>query len=290
MASQRVLVNTSATMRRTFTVDGDATDADGTVTYAVVNAAGTSVQTGNATSEGSGVYRFLLNKPSTVAEYTVTWSGTWSGIAQSVVDYVEVVGAHLFTETEARAYYGSDLSSTTVYTDAKIAEARDRIADEFEEICGVSFVPKFRRERLPGTGRYELYLARPKTTSLITATVTGTDVSSNVTILPDPGNVLYRTDGVWTTPPRSNPLNVTVEYQHGWSTPPADIRRAALMLLRHHLVRDTTGGGIPERALSLTDELGTIRLAQPGRFGNAYGIPAVDAALKRYSHKVFLHG
>ena len=284
MADQRILVNTSARLARTFYVDGTATNADGDVTLGIVDEAGTEVVAAGtvATNDSTGVYSYLLTPQTQVKRLTVTWTGTWSTVAQSIVDYVEVVGAHLFTEAEARAAHSSLLTNATVYPDKAIAEARDRIADEFANICGQSFVPRYERESIPGTGTHRLDVRWPRVSTVIAATVNGTSVLANTT--PDPMlPVIYRTSGTWSSPTTSSPLNVVVAYRHGFDTPPPDIKRAALILLRHQLIPDQAGGGIADRAVSLTDETGPIRLAQPGFRGAAYGIPFVDQTLARYS-------
>lgn len=285
MAEQRILRNTSANLVRRFEVDGTATDADGTVNVAVTDEAGdTVVASTPATSEGSGVYSYLLTPQSQLNRLTVTWSGTWSGVAQSRTDNVEVVGAHLFTESEARNMHATLLASATVYPDSAIAAARDRIADRFQHVCAVSFVPRYERDRLAGNGSYMLQTGWPRVRSIIAATIGGTaqtvgDIDYDP-VLP----YMYHTAGTWTAADRTDPRNVVVEYEHGWETPPAAIKRAALIVLRHEIVPDEAGGSISARAISLTDEIGTMRLSQPDmRFGRPYGIPEVDATLREYS-------
>jgi hypothetical protein len=282
--SQRILRNTSSVLRRTFYVDGTATEADAGVTIGIVDEAGTVVVAAltGTTGEGSGVYSYILTPQTQVKRLTVTWTGTWSGVAQSVVDYVEVTGAHLFTEAEARDTHASLLTNATVYTDANIAEARDRISDEFAEICGQSFVPRYERETLAGPGGQVLEVRWPRISAVIEATISGTNVASSTTYdrrLP----LLRRTSGSWTAATTASPYNVVVAYAHGWDTPPPDIKRAALILLRHQIVPDQAGGSIADRAVTMTDELGQIRLAQPGFRGAPYGIPIVDQTLARYS-------
>lgn len=286
MADQRILQNTSVTLRRTFYVDGTATDADGTVNIVITDETGdTVVASTAATSEGSGVYSYLLTPQTQLNRLTVTWSGDWSSVAQTFTDYVEVIGGHLFTEAEARNVYDGAFSSATVYTDAAIAEARDRITDEFEQICGVSFVPRYERETLMHNGGARIQTRRPRVLSIISATDNGTTVSTanltNDQLLP----YIYRTSGAWFTSTTTVPYPIVVEYTHGYQSVPGDVKRAALKLLRHQLLPDEAGGSIPDRMLSMTNEFGNMRISQPGigRF-NWYGIPTVDATLARYMH------
>ncbi len=287
MADQRILKNTSATLVHSFEIDGTLTDADAGVTIGIDDEAGTEiVASGTATTNDStGVYSYLLAPQTQVNRLTVTWTGTWNGVAQSLVDYVEVTGAHLFTEVEARTAHASLLTNATVYPDSAIAEARDRISDEFAEICSQSFVPRYERETLAAEGGQRLNVRWPRITSVISATLAGADVTATTTADPLLG-VLYRTSGSWTAATITNPFNVTVEYEHGYQTPPPDIKRAALILLRHQIIPDQAGGSLADRAVTITDELGQIRLAQPGFRGASYGIPIVDQTLARYTMRV----
>lgn len=282
-----ILKNTGpTTLTKTWYVNGTPTDV-GAVTIGIVDEAGnTIVSAGTATTNNNdGTYEYTLAVQTQVNRLTATWTDTAS---QSLVDEIEIRGNHLFTEADARAFHGSELTNATTYPDAKIAEVRDRIMDEFQQICGVSFVERYKRESLQGPGGRELWVKYPRITEIISATVSGTAVTvSNVLALKPHGKVLWRTDGNWVRGTASNPLNVVVEYAHGFDTPPGDIQRAALVLLRHHLVRDTTGSGITDRAVSMTDDIGTVRLAQADiRRKRYYGIPLIDATLERYTYQV----
>jgi hypothetical protein len=281
---QRILKNTSATLKRTFTVDGTATDADGDVTVTITDAAGTEVVAEtNSTSVGSGVYTYLLAPQSNPSRLTATWSGSWSGVSQTVTDTVLVVGGHLFTEVEARAFHDAAMSSASTYSDAAIAEARDRITDTFSEVTGVAFVPTYEYETLEGTGGRVLYARWPRISDVLSASIGGTaQTASDLVAMRVPSNGIYHKGRLWPLPTTSDPRNVTVGYVHGWTTVPGQIKRAALTVLRYELVDSNIG----DRTVSLTDEIGTIRVAQPGFRGAAYGIPAVDATLERYSERM----
>jgi hypothetical protein len=65
-----------------------------------------------------------------------------------------------------------------------------------------------------------------------------------------------------------------VTYTHGYATPPAAIKRAALILA----VNDLAGSNISDRATQQTDQNGTFNLAVPGwRDGQWYGLPTSTA-------------
>lgn len=280
-----ILVDTGpTTLTETWYVDGTPTDV-GSVTIGIVDAAGAVIVASgtSTTTVGSGVYTYALAVQADVKILTVTWTAG----GQSVVDSLEVVGGWLFTEAELRALYASDLANQATYPDARLAEARDRLADEFEHICAVSFIPRYRRQRLPGSGGYRLEVDRPKIRQVFTASVGG--VAQTVGDLePDPLlPVIYHTSSVWTAATVTDPLNVTVAYEHGYPTAPPDIKRAALMLARYQLTRDVTGAGVPAQASSWSDETGRYTaFGENDRTGRWYGLPFVDSTLRRYSLRV----
>lgn len=282
----RYLKNTSVTLRETFYVDGTATDAAGAVTIGITDYLGTTVvASGTATSSaGSGVYTYLLTPQTAVNRLTVTWSGTWSGVAQTLSDEIEIVGGHLFTEAEARAAHASGgtgiLNDASTYSDADIAAARDGIADELERICGVSFVPRYRYQKLAGSGEYRLDVDRPRVDSVLSASITGVSQTvGNIDPHPELPYLLHTTSR-WTKGTTTNPFNVVVTYDHGYRTVPHEIKQAALKLLRDQLITSN----IPDRAKSQTNEIGTLSYATANAW-NEFGIPMVDQTLRRYSHR-----
>lgn len=132
--------------------DGTQVDA-GTVTIGIVDATGAEVvASGTATSKsGSGTsttYTYSLAIQTAVKRLTVTW--TRADTTASFSSDIEVVGGLLFTEVEARAHHDSQITAST-FTDAQIADTRARITDEFEQICGVSFIPRWREQKMAGS-------------------------------------------------------------------------------------------------------------------------------------------
>ncbi len=119
-----ILVDTGPTvLTKTWYVDGTATDV-GTITIGIVDLDGTVIETpGTATTNnGDGTYTFSLAVQADVNELVATWTAG----AQAVVDEIHIIGGRIFTEAELRAHYDADLSDATTYTDALLAEARDR--------------------------------------------------------------------------------------------------------------------------------------------------------------------
>jgi len=78
--------------------------------------------------------------------------------------------------------------------------------------------------------------------------------------------------------------NVTVAYEHGWTSPPLRIKRAALLLAKQWVLNSP----IDDRATSVSNDDGTFVLATPGLRGSVFGIPEVDAALESYSMRTGL--
>ncbi len=281
-----ILVNTGpTTITKTWYVDGTATDV-GTVTIGIVDADGNVIvapATAVTTDGGDGTYAYSLAVQTAPKILTITWTeGT-----QSQTDVLEVVGGWLFTEAELRAYYSSDLTSAATYPDSDIAAARERITAEFEQICGVSFVPRYKRQTMSGDGSHVLWIDRPYTSEVLSATIGTTSQTVSNLALDDMLPIVRHKTSTWTAATNSDPYNVTISYVHGHAAPPGDIKRAAMILARNQLVKDVTGAGVPENASSWNDGTGQyVSFAANDQTGRWYGIPAVDTALRRYSMQV----
>jgi hypothetical protein len=72
---------------------------------------------------------------------------------------------------------------------------------------------------------------------------------------------------------------VTVGYEHGHSTPPMRIKRAALILAKRWI----TPGSADDRAINVSNETGTYALFQAGVRGHQFDVPEVQAAVDQYS-------
>lgn len=305
----RILKGTGDSVAATFYADGEPTDP-GLVTVDIATSAGVPVATARATG-GSGVAaRTVPLTPVETAQLdtlTLTWHTVIGVVPTDFMTTAEVVGAVLFTVAAARSFDKGQLSSATLYPEAAIEEARGRIADAFAHICGVEFVPRLRRVTLDGGGdgawhdawragdewrRYSwgtgggraLELPDVEVTALRSvatraaggATWTEYTASELAGVVALPDGVLYRESGGW--PPGRQ--NVRVAYECGFTQPPADIRRAALILAVNQLVPRDIG----DRALSISSEVGTFRLSTAGeRAWTWFGFPNVDAVLQQYA-------
>ncbi len=206
MTVQQVIRDTAANHDIYIYIDGVLDDLDADPTYTVTDANGDSVDSGTATNQSTGIYRIVIDPVSDLNYYTVDWTGVNGGAAWGAKTYVEIVGGLLFTETQARAFDNSALSSTSDYPDYDIVQERIRITDRLEQWTERAWVPRYARVLLAGNGKRELSvrdgicetstgekLHRPgrahNITKILTVTENGTTVTaSNVEAR---GNVSY---------------------------------------------------------------------------------------------------
>lgn len=231
----------------------------------------------------SGTLRLVLTPDLTaqVNDLTAMWTFTVGGAAQAATTYHRIVGDVLFTLGEARAFDGGALGSTASYPDPDILAARDRIAEAFAEICGVAFGARYARDIVDGDGSDSIRVGngrvlavrsiRTRSAGAWTA-LTGAELA-DLTVYPT--SVICR-DTLGTFP--AGRRNVEVEYEYGLQPVPAEIRLAALRLLRDQLVKSP----LDDRATSQAGEFGTFSLATAGRNGSYFGLPLVDEVLNRY--------
>lgn len=291
----RIAKSNAGTLAHTFLLDEAPTDSTTTVTYAVVDAAGASVTSGNATSAGAGTgtYQFVLPPQSALAALTVTWSGTIGGSTAVQTTFAEVVGGFLFSLQQGR---DSDetLADVELYPLADLVAARLEVEAECETICDRAFVPRYDRVVLDGTGTGEVLLRHSdpvrsaadvrlvrsvKMADSPDGTFTAFTAAQLADLAPTSDGKLVRTGGDIFTEGRGN---LIVELEYGFSRPPADLVRAALTRLRSQL--NMNKSGIPDRASSFSAaEGGTFRLDLPGAFKT--GVPNVDAVYSRYSRR-----
>lgn len=273
----RVLRNTGAVLEQSFYLDGELANADGAVTITITRSDSTAVATGAATSNPStGKYDYTLAPQADLNILKAVWTGTFSGVVQSVTSYVEIVGNHLFTEAQARSFDDASLSDTTKYADSDIADARDRITDLLEHHTGVAWVPRFARETLDGnqspyvarlySNTGSLRLRHTRVSRLLSVAVGGTAYSSPelaALYLYDWGDIESL------TPWLAGYRNIVVEYEHGYDYLVDGVDRIALRWLRTMLV----SSDIDSRVVAMTDAGGesySYSRSTPS------GIPEVD--------------
>lgn len=289
VADEQVLRGSAATITATFRdQDGDAAEPAGTVTVGIVDETGaTVVAAGTATtSAATGVRSYTLTPAATATLRVLV--ATWTDGTQSTTTRTEVVGGYY---ASVRTIRESDpvLEDSRKYPAAAIVAARRTVEAEFEDYCGVAFVPRYRRVRLNGSGREELVLPDTELRSVRSVREYDTDnnfetyTAGELAAIPEnPAGLAVRTDGeIFERGDR----NVVVEYEHGYDRPPQDILEAFFLRVRDVLNRSNRG--VPDRATTFTSDVGgTYSLLVAGRGGSITGIPDVDVALRRHSRKV----
>lgn len=275
---EQVLRDTKALLGITFSSGA----ADGTVNVTITNADGDWVGGPAPASHGvGGAYTFNLPPQPDVASLTLEWVGTWSGVQETILTQVEIVGNHLFTLAELRAFAGGELASAVTYPDATLADKRGEITDQFEQICGVSFIPRYRRWTFTGNGSYCLWLPNIRVRQVLAVTVNGTAYTApQVAALNVSRSGEVFNQGGW--PYWTTPNNITIGYEHGWDFTPSKIKTIGMALAHYEL----TGSRLADRMLSMTNEFGIVRQSIPSGFERPTGLLIVDAVLCQYSERM----
>jgi hypothetical protein len=287
----RVQRTTEVTLSHTFFVDEAATDPSDTVNVSIKRLDGTEVTTGPATqgTVGDGRYEFKLEEAHTqdLITYYADWSGTLAGALITVRDVVEVVGGFYFSIPEARASH-PDLASSVTYTTADLQAKRIEVEQTCQAITGRSFVPRYNRVLMDGTGTECLILPDQdlravrsiKMAGRAGGTFTAFTTAEMGAVAALNSGVLCRDDGNVFTEGRQN---VLVEYEYGLDMPPEGVRTQAMRHLRYLL--NAGRSGIPDRAISFTiQDGGVYRISTPGEVRT--GIPDVDAEYERHGLRV----
>ncbi|HYF71365.1 MAG TPA: hypothetical protein VD864_01015 [Nocardioides sp.] len=281
MADQRILRGTAATLtwQPTDSV-GEPAAPSGAVTVEVTSSDGTEVIAAGTATDGTGTdprsVALTAAQTADLDELTATWT---DGDSEHTTT-AEIVGGYYFTVAEARA---SDefLADETKVDTATIVRLRAEVEDEIERITNVAFVPRFRRRHL-FSGTCSSVLLTPYVRAIRSIASywgsTFTAWSANDLTALHLDAVVGRVTGY-----RSFAGDLLVAWEHGMDHPPADVKTAALILMREKATRPWRA--VPDRATSYSgDEQGTIDLARPTAWST--GIPDVDAVLDRYSMRV----
>jgi hypothetical protein len=276
-----ILVNT----RYTLAVEFSTGYADAAVTCTVTDQDNLTVASGPAVKDTAtfGRYTFVLPPQPAPAWLVVNWQGTFSGVVQSVTSGagqtdgtgsdVQVVGGHLFTLDDLRQFGNRDLENPSVFPDQVLLDKRTSVTQMVEDYCHVAFFTRYARVTLDGTMTRTLWLPHLKVQKLRSAVVNGVALSTQQLGLVGiyPTGKLDRAD-LW--PIYIQTRNITVGYEHGYSSAPLDLARAAMMIARYEL-RQTE---FSERAQYVQNEFGAVRFAPV----NPTGIAWADAVLQRY--------
>jgi hypothetical protein len=269
--ADRVLRNTRRTLRQVFYVGTTPTDATGAVTVDITKADGSVLVDDGATSNvGTGIYEYVLAPQASLDRLRLLWRGTFAAVEQIRGTWCDIADAFYVSLADIRALPG--LSNTTSYPNEKLEEARIWFEDKAEIFCGRAFVPRFGHEVLDGTGADRIYLDHLNIRTLLYCKVDGTAQSGLETWDLYRSGKVVRDTGIF----GAGKLNVEVGFEYGLDEPDADLRGAALTAIKAKLLGDRSG--IPERAVTMTTDVGGFTLALAGR-DRPTGIPEVDAVL-----------
>lgn len=283
---QRVLRGSAVTFSWQFTdADGEPAAPVDAVTIGIVHDDGTAVIDPGTATDGAAsaprTYSLSAGNNDRLDLLTATWTDDDGNEATTLV---EVSGAVYFTVAEARAS-DATLADDEKYPTELIVATRREVEEEFEQICGMAFVPRYARETLNGSGRNTLVLGRSavRTVRSIEAFTSGvgetwTDDDLAEVVLQSYGQITSRV-GKWFTP---GDMNLVVCYEHGLDRPPAEVKRAALQRLRSRM--NMALSAIPSRATTYSaTEGGTYALATAS--ATKTGDPDVDGVLARYMRR-----
>lgn len=282
---ERLLAGQPGTVHLTiYNEDGVAVDATGTPSVVVFDDAGNDLVTASATKTAATVGQYTYLVPKTVTEdlggYYVEWTYTLAGISRTTKTYFESVGGHLFEIPELRAF-DSDLADDTVYTAAKIREARVTAEQRFERAADVAFVPRAKTVVLSGDDTTKLVLPDAEIRAIYSASIDDVDLTVEELdyLAIDKSGVIRRNDNqLWT----AGFKNIVITYEHGYDTVPGPVKRQVMRLAYEALVPSS----LNPRATSVSTDLGEFRLsianADAGRWT---GIPEVDAVAKQFGRE-----
>lgn len=195
-----------------------------------------------------------------------------------------------FTLEELRAL--PQMGDTTLYLDARCEAAAAWAVALIEREVVASFIVREYVESFDG-GYDEIVLTEPfaANSPAPTATADGVAVTDDLRVR---AGVLRRfSAGTYGSPIQwaSGVGNVEVTYSAGYSaTPPADIKEAALLLTRLHLLENDSHALNDARATQLTNEMGgTTTFATAGK-DRPTGYPAIDAVIVAWRDKLNAFG
>jgi hypothetical protein len=272
----------SATLELTIRSAGALVDANGVVNVDVYDGAGVRiVEDAVATkpADTTGTYRFAL-QPSQLAvldDYTAVWKYRLAagGEVHERPRRFRVVGQFYCTIDELRNLGANKtLADPAEFPDRKLVNYRELAEELLEKETSLAFSPQARRLTLSGGGLEELPIALRDVRSVVGARVGGVALTASeiAAIVVRPGALVRPVAWIAGT------SNVELHVIRGMDEVPEDVREATMHIVRQRAESRTE---LDERALTLSNDAGTQRLAVAGRDGPT-GIPFVDATIERW--------
>ncbi|HEV7679992.1 MAG TPA: hypothetical protein VGQ42_15625 [Candidatus Dormibacteraeota bacterium] len=301
-ATTRIVTGSATPIQAQWYTPGTETlvdpDVSTNVTCTVVHVNGTAIATNVvATKPATGTTQIVLPSQTVPADLIATWTGTYGGSVRSQVTYISVAGAFYVELADIRAL-DALVGNTTAYPTAILTQKRAAAEDLFEAVTGRAWVKRYAREVLDGDPTYRraympvdqlayvvpsrrLSLRYAPTRDLLAVSIDGT-VAADLTLFTLYSGEIERSR---TSPGFTRGLqNVVVEYTYGADAPPFELREQFLVYVRA-MILDTTNR-LSERAIAVTNESGTISIAQAKAWDRPTGISTVDAALARFGNQL----
>lgn len=189
-----------------------------------------------------------------------------------------------FTEAELRAL--PQMSDTTRYPLARVEAAAAYIVAIIERVVGTSFVVRTRTQVFDGGDR-AIALDDIYARSLTSVTVDGAAVTLDDLSLRG-GLVAYRDRRYWAS---GDIGNVTITYAAGYSTtPPPDIKEAALAATRWRLLATNSNAEMEARQTQVTNEYGGTTVFAVAGAERPTGYPEVDAVIIGWRDRLNVFG
>lgn len=269
----RIQQGQPGTLTATWERDGDPVDP-GIVHVTVTRDDGT-ILVANQATVGSGPDRTFALTPAQTS--TLDWlTAVWTAPDGSTLKtFAEIVGGFLFSVQRAR--HRSPLQDEAAYPTEAILYYRTLAEMALEDICGVSFVPRYNHDIARITAWGLLTVSRRKVTSVRnvwTATDTGPQA------LPTLIGLRIMNGGVIFMPMLFNwwVMPITVSYENGYPQAPPRVGRAALELARRWLVESPWD----ERMVGYRDRQGGELQILTASHGDPFDIPEVVAVADQY--------
>lgn len=283
--TERVLVDSDATITGPVFTDADETAADTTSTPTVTAVSRVSGETLTAPSvtalAAAGAYTADLTAAAHTAELDVidlTWTGTVAGKTRTYSQTVEVVGGFYDSIPSLRTI--TSLASRPV---AQLRKYRAEIEDKCEEARGTAYVPRCAIETFTSG---PVRLRHRHVQRILSITVDGTtrDVA-DYEVDPITRTVTTANGGIWFT------TDVVIAYVHGYLSPPAALVEACREFVRAKVTIDSADANRnPTSVTNLaTQEIYRFGTADP-KYGRWTGLESVDSRINSVTDERVLIG
>jgi hypothetical protein len=269
----------TGTLELTIRDGGVLVESTAAVTVSIYDGTGALVVTNAATTHPSaGLYRYAV--PAAVLAlldgFRVEWKYAYGGEARTKWKRFMTVGSFYCTIDDLRNFgQNKTLASEIDFPPQLLIDKRELAEELLERECDTAFSPQGKRLVLGGNDRRILEvplrdLRRVVSGRIDAVAMTGDQVGELV---------VYPTQIVRPSSWPGGMRNVELYIERGWDEPPEDIKEATMMIVRDRVEQKDLSD---ERATSLTNDQGTMRIQQPDE-DHPTGIPYVDSVIRRYA-------